>query len=225
MRATASVRIAERRRAWCRAAGGAIVRPARPSISRVPIRSSSCWRFQASAACSAARRALRRPCGRRWPASPSPARFHVAQGSGRLSLCARRSEGKNRCREFLGYLVRAVPRDGTPTSSEWPRSSRESLTSFFLLRIAMKTKLSCRPTCRKKKPRTTVVFADGLDTLLSSTLSHRCHSGSSGKDCLSRGRIQDPDDVEAELSNAVHNALAAQKEHAQNSAHGAKSAL
>ena len=38
-RATASVPIAARRRRWCRPAGGATARPARPSIFRAPIRS------------------------------------------------------------------------------------------------------------------------------------------------------------------------------------------
>jgi NAD+ diphosphatase len=41
--------------------------------TRVPIRSSSCWRSTVTIACSAAHRASRRPCGRASPVSSSPA--------------------------------------------------------------------------------------------------------------------------------------------------------
>jgi thiol-disulfide isomerase/thioredoxin len=81
------------------------------------------------------------------------------------------------------------------------------------------------PYLQEEKPRATVVFADGLDTLLSvNSYPTVVILDRLGKIAY-RAEGFDPDDVEAELSNAVRNALAAQKEHAQNFAHGAKSAL
>jgi thiol-disulfide isomerase/thioredoxin len=81
------------------------------------------------------------------------------------------------------------------------------------------------PYLQEEKPRTTVVFADGLDTLLS------VNSFPTVVILDRQGRIAyraegfDPDDVETELTNAVRHALEAQKEHAENSSHGVKSAL
>jgi thiol-disulfide isomerase/thioredoxin len=81
------------------------------------------------------------------------------------------------------------------------------------------------PYLQEEKPRTTVVFADGLDTLLSvNSFPTVVILDRQGKIAY-RAEGFDPDNAETELSNAVHNALAAQKEHAQNSAQGAKSAL
>ncbi|HMD10615.1 MAG TPA: thioredoxin domain-containing protein [Candidatus Acidoferrum sp.] len=81
------------------------------------------------------------------------------------------------------------------------------------------------PYLQEVKPRTTIVFADGLDTLLSvNSFPTVVILDRQGKIAY-RAEGFDPDDVETELSNAVRNALAAQKEHAENSAHGAKSAL
>jgi thiol-disulfide isomerase/thioredoxin len=81
------------------------------------------------------------------------------------------------------------------------------------------------PYLQEEKPRTTVVFADGLDTLLSvNSFPTVVILDRQGKIAY-RAEGFDPDDVETELSNAVRNALAAQKEHAQNSVQGAKSAL
>jgi thiol-disulfide isomerase/thioredoxin len=81
------------------------------------------------------------------------------------------------------------------------------------------------PYLQEEKPRTTVVFADGLDTLLSvNSFPTVVILDRQGKIAY-RAEGFDPDDVETELSSAVRNALAAQKEHAETSAHGAKSAL
>lgn len=81
------------------------------------------------------------------------------------------------------------------------------------------------PYLQEEKPRTTVVFADGLDNLLA------VHSfptivilDRSGKIAY-RSNGFDPDAVEAELSNAIRHALAAQKESRANAPHGARSAL
>jgi thiol-disulfide isomerase/thioredoxin len=81
------------------------------------------------------------------------------------------------------------------------------------------------PYLQEVKPRTTAVFADGLDILLS------VHSFPTIVILDRQGKIAyraegfNPDDVETELSNAVRHSLAAQNEHAENSSHGAKSAL
>jgi thiol-disulfide isomerase/thioredoxin len=81
------------------------------------------------------------------------------------------------------------------------------------------------PYLQEEKPRTTVVFADGLDTLLSvNSFPTVVILDRQGKIAY-RAEGFNPDDVETELSNAIHHALAAEKEHAENSAHGAKSAL
>jgi thiol-disulfide isomerase/thioredoxin len=81
------------------------------------------------------------------------------------------------------------------------------------------------PYLREEKPRTTVVFADGLEALLSvNSFPTVVILDRQGKIAY-RAEGFDPDDVEAELANAVRHALAAEKVHAENSAHGAKSAL
>jgi thiol-disulfide isomerase/thioredoxin len=81
------------------------------------------------------------------------------------------------------------------------------------------------PYLLEEKPRTTVVFADGLETLLSvNSFPTVVILDRQGKIAY-RAEGFDPDDVETELANAVRHALAAEKEHAENSAHGAKSAL
>jgi thiol-disulfide isomerase/thioredoxin len=81
------------------------------------------------------------------------------------------------------------------------------------------------PYLLEEKPRTTVVFADGLETLLAvRSFPTVVILDRQGKIAY-RAEGFDPDDVEAELANAVRHALAAEKEHAENSAHGAKSAL
>jgi len=81
------------------------------------------------------------------------------------------------------------------------------------------------PYLLEEKPRTTVVFADGLETLLSvNSFPTVVILDRQGKIAY-RAEGFDPDDVEAELANAVRHALAAEKAHAENSVHGAKSAL
>jgi thiol-disulfide isomerase/thioredoxin len=81
------------------------------------------------------------------------------------------------------------------------------------------------PYLQEEKPRTTVVFADGLDTLLS------VHSFPTVVILDRAGKIAyraegfDPEDVEAVLSSAVRRALAAQNGNPENSAQGAKSEL
>ena len=81
------------------------------------------------------------------------------------------------------------------------------------------------PYLQEEKPRTTVVFADGLETLLSvNSFPTVIILDRQGKIAY-RAEGFDPDDVETELTNAVRHALAAEKEHAENLAHGAKSAL
>jgi thiol-disulfide isomerase/thioredoxin len=80
------------------------------------------------------------------------------------------------------------------------------------------------PYLQEEKPRTTVVFADGLDRLLA------VNSFPTVVVLDRRGRIAyraegfDPDEVETELGNAIRHALAATKESAENSADGVKSA-
>ncbi|HKN74315.1 MAG TPA: thioredoxin domain-containing protein [Candidatus Acidoferrum sp.] len=81
------------------------------------------------------------------------------------------------------------------------------------------------PYLLEEKPRTTVVFADGLETLLSvNSFPTVVILDRLGKIAY-RAEGFDPDDVETELANAVRHVLEAQKEHAGNSAHGVKSAL
>jgi thiol-disulfide isomerase/thioredoxin len=81
------------------------------------------------------------------------------------------------------------------------------------------------PYLLEEKPRTTVVFADGLETLLSvNSFPTVVILDRQGKIAY-RAEGFDPDDVETELANAVRHALASEKEHAENSAHGVKSAL
>src|SRR5580692_4317920 len=80
------------------------------------------------------------------------------------------------------------------------------------------------PYLQEEKPRTTVVFADGLDRLLA------VNSFPTVVVLDRRGRIAyraegfDPDEVETDLGNAIRHALAATKESAENSADGVKSA-
>ncbi len=81
------------------------------------------------------------------------------------------------------------------------------------------------PYLQEEKPRTTVVFADGLDTLLSvRSFPTVVILDRLGKIAY-RAEGFDPDEVEIELRNAVRHALAAQREGSENSAHGARSAL
>jgi len=81
------------------------------------------------------------------------------------------------------------------------------------------------PYLQEEKPRTTVVFADGLDALLS------VHSFPTVVILDRAGKIAyraegfDPEDVEAVLTRAVRHALAAQNGNPQTSAQGAKSEL
>lgn len=67
------------------------------------------------------------------------------------------------------------------------------------------------PYLQEEKPRTTVVFADGLDTLLAvRSFPTVVILDRTGKIAYRTDGF-DPEDVEAELSNAVRHALAAQK--------------
>jgi thiol-disulfide isomerase/thioredoxin len=78
---------------------------------------------------------------------------------------------------------------------------------------------------QEEKPRTTVVFADGLDRLLAvNSFPTVIVLDRAGKIAY-RAEGFDPDDVETELNNAVRHALAAQKGNPENSAQGAKSEL
>jgi len=80
------------------------------------------------------------------------------------------------------------------------------------------------PYLQEEKPRTTVVFADGLDRLLAvNSFPTVVVLDRTGKIAY-RAEGFDPDEVETELTNAVRHALSAQKENAENSAHGVKSA-
>ena len=70
------------------------------------------------------------------------------------------------------------------------------------------------PYLQEEKPRTTVVFADGLDALLSvNSFPTVVILDRQGKIAY-RAEGFDPDDAETELANAVRHALAAEKEHA-----------
>jgi thiol-disulfide isomerase/thioredoxin len=80
------------------------------------------------------------------------------------------------------------------------------------------------PYLQEEKPRTTVVFADGLDRLLAvNSFPTVVVLDRLGKIAY-RAAGFNPDEVETELSNAVRHALSAQKESADTSAHGVKSA-
>jgi thiol-disulfide isomerase/thioredoxin len=69
------------------------------------------------------------------------------------------------------------------------------------------------PYLQEEKPRTTVVFADGLETLLSvNSFPTVVILDRQGK-ITYRAEGFDPDDVDTELANAVRHALAVQKEH------------
>jgi len=81
------------------------------------------------------------------------------------------------------------------------------------------------PYLQEEKPRTTVVFADGLDALLSvRSFPTIVILDRSGKIAYRTDGF-DPDGVEKELSNAVREALGAQKDNGETAAHGAKSEL
>ncbi len=81
------------------------------------------------------------------------------------------------------------------------------------------------PYLQEEKPRTTVVFADGLDRLLAvNSFPTVIVLDRAGKIAY-RAEGFDPDDVETELNNAVRHALAAQKGNPENSAQGAESEL
>ncbi len=81
------------------------------------------------------------------------------------------------------------------------------------------------PYLQEEKPRTTVVFADGLERLLAvKSFPTVVVLDRTGKIAY-RAEGFDPDEVETELSNAVRHALAAPKVAAEYSAHGVKSAL
>ena len=78
------------------------------------------------------------------------------------------------------------------------------------------------PYLQEEKPRTTVVFADGLDRLLAvNSFPTVVVLDRAGKIAY-RAEGFDPDYVETELSNAVRHALAAKKENAENSVQGVK---
>jgi thiol-disulfide isomerase/thioredoxin len=79
------------------------------------------------------------------------------------------------------------------------------------------------PYLQEEKPRTTVVFADGLDRLLAVNAFPTVVVLDRLGKIAYRAAGFDPDDVETELSNAVRHALAAKKENAENSAHSVKS--
>jgi thiol-disulfide isomerase/thioredoxin len=80
------------------------------------------------------------------------------------------------------------------------------------------------PYLEEEKPRTTVVFADGLDRLLAvNSFPTLVVLDRAGKIAY-RADGFDPDEVETELSNAVRRALTGQKDGPEKSAQGAKSA-
>jgi thiol-disulfide isomerase/thioredoxin len=81
------------------------------------------------------------------------------------------------------------------------------------------------PYLQEEKPRTTVVFADGLDRLLAvNSFPTVVILDRTGKIAY-RAEGFDPDDVELQLSGAVRHALAAQNEASEKSAQGVKSPL
>src|SRR4029077_6709161 len=80
------------------------------------------------------------------------------------------------------------------------------------------------PYLEEEKPRTTVVFADGLDRLLAvNSFPTLVVLDRAGKIAY-RADGFDPDEVETELSNAVRRALTGQKDGPEKPAQGAKSA-
>ena len=80
------------------------------------------------------------------------------------------------------------------------------------------------PYLEEEKPRTTVVFADGLDRLLAvNSFPTVVVLDRTGKIAY-RAEGFNPDDVETELSSAIRRALTAQKESAEKFPQGAKSA-
>ena len=80
------------------------------------------------------------------------------------------------------------------------------------------------PYLEEEKPRTTVVFADGLDRLLAvNSFPTVVVLDRTGKIAY-RAEGFDPDDVETELSSAIRHALTAKKESAEKFPQGAKSA-
>ncbi|MGB9466089.1 MAG: thioredoxin domain-containing protein [Candidatus Acidiferrum sp.] len=80
------------------------------------------------------------------------------------------------------------------------------------------------PYLEEEKPRTTVVFADGLDSLLAvRSFPTVVVLDRTGKIAY-RAEGFDPDDVERELSSAIRRVLSAQNENEKPSAQGAKSA-
>jgi thiol-disulfide isomerase/thioredoxin len=80
------------------------------------------------------------------------------------------------------------------------------------------------PYLEEEKPRTTVVFADGLDRLLSvNSFPTVVVLDRAGKIAY-RAEGFDPDDVEAELSDAVRRTMAAQSPGTEKPVQGAKSA-
>jgi thiol-disulfide isomerase/thioredoxin len=79
------------------------------------------------------------------------------------------------------------------------------------------------PYLQEVKPRTTVVFADGLDRLLAvNSFPTVVVLDRTGKIAY-RAEGFDPEEGETELSNAVRHALSAQNEKAENSSRGVKS--
>lgn len=80
------------------------------------------------------------------------------------------------------------------------------------------------PYLEEEKPRTTVVFADGLEKLLNvNSFPTLVVLDRAGKIAY-RAEGFDPDEVETELSNAVHQALASKAGASEKHAQGAKSA-
>jgi hypothetical protein len=80
------------------------------------------------------------------------------------------------------------------------------------------------PYLDEEKPRTTAVFADGLEKLLKvNSFPTVVVLDRAGKIAY-RAEGFDPDEVETELSNAVHEALASKAGASEKRAHGAKSA-
>src|SRR5580704_17313539 len=81
------------------------------------------------------------------------------------------------------------------------------------------------PYLREEKPRTTVVFADGLDTLLSVRSFPTVVILDRVGKIAYRAEGFDPEDVEAVLTSAVRHALAAQSGSPENAPQGARSEL
>ena len=126
--ATAIAPIAARRRASPRRAGGANATPARRSISRAPIPSSSCSRSTASAACSAVRRAFPRACIR-------PRRLRRARRDDRRGGAARNPRGgrhrlrRSRLCRLAALAVPVLADDRLPRARRPRATSRSTATS------------------------------------------------------------------------------------------------